>query len=55
MKGEKAGDGRIQRTTSNIFSLDDAGVDEGTLVSDDCTSEASPFTGKVLKATIELN
>ncbi len=53
----KLGEGRIEHTNANMFSLDDAadvGVDEGTPVSDDYRSEGSHFTGRIRKVTIDV-
>ena len=55
VNGAKVGSGRIERTHSNTFSLDDAadvGVDEGTPVSSTYKSHESKFTGKINKVTI---
>jgi hypothetical protein len=48
--GKKVGEGRINATVPMIYSADetcDVGRDTGTPVSDDYTSSASDFTGKV--------
>jgi arylsulfatase len=55
--GKKVGSGRIERTHSNTFSLDDAadvGVDEGTPVSSTYKSHESKFTGKINKVTLDV-
>ena len=54
---KKVAEGRIERTQANLFSLDDAadvGMDEGTPVTEEYTSSASTFTGKILKVTVEV-
>jgi arylsulfatase len=54
---KKVGSGRIERTHSNTFSLDDAadvGVDEGTPVSSTYKSHESKFTGKINKVTLDV-
>lgn len=57
VNGNQVGSGRIERTHSNTFSLDDAadvGVDEGTPVSSTYRSHESKFTGKINKVTIDV-
>jgi arylsulfatase A-like enzyme len=54
---KKVAEGRIERTHANLFSLDDAadvGMDEGTPVTEEYTSSASTFTGKILKVTLDV-
>jgi arylsulfatase A-like enzyme len=53
----KVAEGRIERTQPLIFSPDEAadvGVDADTPVTEDYTSAASAFTGKILKVTIDV-
>jgi arylsulfatase len=53
----KVAEGRIERTQPILFSLDDAadvGIDEGTPVTEDYTSAASAFTGKILKIKVDV-
>ncbi|MGE5198201.1 MAG: arylsulfatase, partial [Rhodospirillaceae bacterium] len=53
----KAAEGRIERTQPILFSLDDAadvGIDEGTPVTEEYTSAASAFTGKILKIKVDV-
>ena len=55
--GEKTGEGRVERTTPMIFSLDDktdVGSDRGTPVSDDYGSAGSTFTGKIEWVQIDI-
>jgi arylsulfatase A-like enzyme len=58
VNGQKVAEGRIERTQCCIFSADegaDVGVDDGTPVSEDYEAgEASKFTGKIAKVTIDL-
>jgi arylsulfatase len=58
VNGQKVGEGRIEHTQCCIFSADegtDVGVDDGTPVSEDYVAgEASKFSGKIAKVTIEL-
>ncbi len=58
VNGQKVAEGRIERTQCCIFSADegaDVGVDDGTPVSEDYQAgEASKFTGKIARVTIEL-
>ena len=57
VNGEKAAEGRIERTQPNVFSADegaDVGVDGETPVSDDYKEGDNKFTGKIGKVTIEL-
>jgi len=54
--GEKVGEGRIEKTNSNMFSLDegaDIGMDEGTNVSSRYKIIHNHFTGKINYVTIE--
>jgi len=48
--GDKTGEGRLDRTTPDLFSLDDkndAGGDRGTPVSDDHGAADSSFNGQI--------
>jgi arylsulfatase len=58
VNGQKVAEGRIARTTANLYSMDegaDVGVDEDTPVSEDYQAGAkSRFTGKIHKVTIDL-
>jgi arylsulfatase len=58
VNGQKVAEGRIERTTANLFSMDegaDVGMDEDTPVSEDYQPGApSRFTGKIRRVTIEL-
>ena len=52
--GAKAGEGRIEKTQGNIFSVDDladVGTDEGTKVAN--YGPSAKFNGKLGKVTIE--
>ncbi|HSF52616.1 MAG TPA: arylsulfatase [Algoriphagus sp.] len=54
INGEKAGEGRLEKTQPGIFSVDDladVGIDEGPWVAD--YGASSKFTGKIKKVTIE--
>jgi arylsulfatase len=56
--GKKVAEGRIARTTANLFSTDegaDVGVDEDTPVSGDYRAgQPSRFTGKIVKVQVDL-
>ena len=56
--GEKAGEGRIERTQPGLFSADetaDVGIDLGTPVVEAIGAEAkSRFTGRIPKLTVEV-
>ena len=55
--GKKVGEGRINATVPMIYSGDetcDLGVDTGTPVSEDYTSESSNFTGRVKWVELQL-
>lgn len=58
VNGQKVAEGRVERTTANIFSLDegaDVGMDEDTPVSEDYVAGIkSRFTGKIEKVTIDV-
>ena len=57
MNDTKVAEGRVERTQPILFSLDDAadvGIDEGTPVTEEYTSAASAFTGKILKITVDV-
>jgi hypothetical protein len=57
LDGEKTGEGRVDRSTPMLFSLDDktgVGADRGTPVSDDYTSAGSEFNGKIKWVQIDL-
>jgi arylsulfatase len=58
VNGQKAAEGRIDRTQCCAFSADegaDAGIDDGTPVSEDYKAgEESRFTGKIAKVTVAL-
>ncbi len=57
INGEKAGEGRIDKTNANVFSVDetaDVGVDDATPVSEDYAGK-SEFSGKIGKVTIEVS
>ena len=58
VNGHKVAEGRIERTQCCVFSADegaDVGVDDGTPVSESYQAgEASKFTGKIAKVTIDL-
>lgn len=54
INGEKAGEGRLEKTQPGVFSVDDLadiGVDEGPWVAD--YGKSSKFTGRIKKVTIE--
>ncbi|EMS31276.1 Arylsulfatase [Mariniradius saccharolyticus AK6] len=54
INGEKAGEGRLEKTQPGVFSVDDLadiGVDEGLWVAD--YGKSSKFTGRIKKVTIE--
>jgi hypothetical protein len=55
--GEKTGEGSLDRTTPNLFSLDDkanVGADRGTPVSNIYVCAASEFNGQVKWVQIDL-
>ncbi len=55
--GDKTGEGRIERSTPMLFSLDDktnVGCDRGTPVSDDYTCAGSDFNGQIKWIQIDL-
>jgi arylsulfatase len=57
LDAEKTGEGRVDRSTPMLFSLDDktgVGADRGTPVSDDYTSAGSEFNGKIKWVQIDL-
>jgi hypothetical protein len=57
VNGKQVAAGQIAKTQSNTFSTDDTadvGEDGGTPVSPAYKSPESHFTGKLIKATIEL-
>ena len=57
INGKKVGSGRVERTQSNIFSLDDTadvGVDEGTDVSSAYKQHENKFTGKIMKVQVDV-
>ncbi|HZI54230.1 MAG TPA: hypothetical protein VFD56_11020, partial [Chitinophagaceae bacterium] len=54
--GAKAGEGRIEKTQPNIFSVDDladVGIDEGTWVAN--YGSSAKFNGKLGKVNIQTN
>ena len=56
INGKKVGSGRVERTNSNVFSVDDAadvGVDEGTPVSSAYKQRDNKFTGKIESVRID--
>jgi arylsulfatase A-like enzyme len=53
----KVGEGRLDRTQPNLFSLDDAadvGMDEGTPVVDDYKPKNTKFTGTIRKVVVNV-
>lgn len=57
VNGEKAAEGRIERTQCCVFSPDegaDVGTDDGTPVTEDYKEGNNKFTGKINSVTIEL-
>ena len=57
MNDKKVAEARIDRTEPMSFSSDDTadvGIDEGTPVTEDYTSTASAFTGKILTITVAV-
>ena len=57
INGKKVGSGRVERTQSNVFSLDDnadVGVDEGTDVSSAYKQRENKFTGKIMKVQVDV-
>jgi arylsulfatase len=57
INGEKAAEGRIERTTPFVFSADetaDVGVDEATPVTEEYAERDNAFNGKIETVTIEL-
>ena len=57
MDGQKAGEGRVERTEPMVFSGDDkthVGTDRGTPVSDDYTSADGTFSGRIEWVQIDL-
>jgi len=56
VNGQKAAEGRIERTTPFVYSLDegaDVGMDEDTPVSEDYKQGDNRFTGRIVKVTVE--
>jgi len=56
VNGQKTAEGRIERTTPFVFSLDegaDVGVDEDTPVSENYAQGNNQFTGKIVKVIVE--
>ena len=56
VNGQKAAEGRVERTTPFVYSLDegaDVGMDEDTPVSEDYKQGDNRFTGKIVKVTVE--
>lgn len=56
VNGQKAAEGRIERTAPFVFSLDegaDVGMDEDTPVTEDYKQGDNAFTGKIVKVTVE--
>lgn len=56
INGQKTAEGRIERTTPFVFSLDegaDVGMDEDTPVSEDYKQGDNRFNGKIVKVTVE--
>jgi arylsulfatase len=54
---QKVAEGQIAKTQPFVFSADegvDVGMDGETPVSNDYTSDASKFTGKIVKVTIDV-
>jgi hypothetical protein len=57
INGKQVGSGRIERTNSNVFSVDEAadvGVDEGTNVSVAYKERENKFTGRIEKVLVEV-
>lgn len=57
LNGEKVGEGRIDNTNGNMFSLDegaDVGFDEGTNVSSNYGVHGNDFSGKIHFVTIDI-
>ena len=57
INGQKAGEGRIEKTQPNIFSADetaDVGNDEGTPVSAEYKERDNKFTGKIRKIVVDV-
>jgi arylsulfatase len=56
VNGVKVGEGRIERTTPNVFNMEgaDVGVDLGTTVSDAYPQRHNAFNGTIAKVTIEV-
>ncbi len=57
VNGQQVAEGRIERTTSFLFSADetvDVGVDEATPVTDDYAERHNEFNGTIETVTVEL-
>ena len=57
VNGKKVGEGRLDRTQSGIFSVDDAadvGMDEGTPVVEDYQPKSTKFTGTIRKVIVDV-
>ena len=57
INGQKAGEGRIEKTEPNIFSADetaDVGSDEGTPVTADYKVDDNKFTGRIRKIVVDV-
>jgi len=56
VNGVKVGEGRIERTTPNVFNMEgtDVGMDLGTTVSDEYPQHHNAFNGTIAKVTIEV-
>ena len=55
--GVQVGEGRLERTVPLVFSLDetcDVGRDSASPVSDEYSSEASTFTGRIHQVHLEV-
>jgi hypothetical protein len=55
--GKQVGSGRVERTNSNVFSVDegaDVGLDEGTNVSKAYKERENKFTGTIDKVVVEV-
>jgi arylsulfatase len=55
--GSQVGEGRLERTVPLVFSLDetcDVGRDSASPVSDEYSSEASTFTGRIQQVQLEV-
>jgi arylsulfatase len=56
VNGAKVGEGRIERTTPNVFNMEgvDVGMDLGTPVTEDYPQHHNEFNGRIARVTIAV-